>query len=76
MKVLDEQTDISAQLKQAWKADNAQEMQNFMVCLVLVCAKTCFIFFSTLKSYSNTIRRLFSLPLSISATLENNNSKT
>ena len=33
MKVLDEQTDISTQLKQTWKSDNVQEMQNFMVCL-------------------------------------------
>lgn len=41
MKVLDEQTDISAQLKQAWKADNVQEMQNFMVLLFVFGAYTC-----------------------------------
>ncbi|WAR14550.1 hypothetical protein MAR_004655 [Mya arenaria] len=36
MKVLDEQSDVSAQLRQAWRADNQQETQNFMKNGVLV----------------------------------------
>jgi len=31
MKVLEEQSDVSNQLRQAWKAENMQETLNFMV---------------------------------------------